>query len=306
MRTKQHRYCTNKTAARYAEKNTSSATRNCTNKKSKKFKAFSFVIAFSVAAVALIIPTTTLAPNVDAFEDSKAASYSVGNVNTFSSIILDNCAQETTVATTEQTTTAVKETKSEVKKTKAKVKDSKDSETKAETVPETTQEKKETETENTSSQSESETEGTFASENDDTYLVSNSNYLLDISNPDSSYSPKKVVLSDYDRAKTERLVMGEAGTMGYVGAALVAQTIRDSMNRSNTTSIDRIISQYSYDGSTANQPNEAVKQAVAFIFDQNGSAVQHRLLCFYTGVSSWHETQEFIVGFGNVRFFDFW
>lgn len=44
-------------------------------KKSKRkgFKALSYAIAVSLAAAALVVPTTTLAPDVDAFEDSRAA-----------------------------------------------------------------------------------------------------------------------------------------------------------------------------------------------------------------------------------------
>ena len=38
--------------------------------------------------------------------------------------------------------------------------------------------------------------------------------LLEIDDPDANYSPSQVTLSDYDRAKLERLVMGEAGSMG--------------------------------------------------------------------------------------------
>ena len=85
--------------------------------------------------------------------------------------------------------------------------------------------------------------------------------------------------------------------MGYTGCALIAQSIRDAMNRSNTTSIDRIISEYQYYGSTAYAPNQDVKNAVSFIFDQNG---------FYVGSSSWHESQNYITSIGNVRFFDLW
>lgn len=100
--------------------------------------------------------------------------------------------------------------------------------------------------------------------------------------------------------------MGEGGSMGYVGCALIAQSIRDAMNRSNTTSIDRVISEYRYYGSTAYAPSQEVKNAVSFIFDQNGSAVQHRVLCFYTGSSSWHESQNYITSIGSVKFFDLW
>ena len=129
-------------------------------------------------------------------------------------------------------------------------------------------------------------------------------YLVSIDNPDTSYSPSRVTLSDYDRAKLERLVMGEAGTMGYEGCALVAQSIRDAMNLSGNTSIDYIIDEYKYYAPTNIEPNSDVKAAVSYIFDNNGSAVQHRIICFYTGESKWHETQNFIISCGNVRFFD--
>ena len=128
--------------------------------------------------------------------------------------------------------------------------------------------------------------------------------LLDIANPDYSYNPSFVSLSSYDRAKLERLVMGEAGTMSYEGCALVAQSIRDAMNRSGTSSIDQIIYEYQYFGSTDIEPNQKVKDAVSFIFDENGSAVQHRVMCFYIGYSSWHETQNFLAEVDGVRFFD--
>lgn len=266
-------------------------------KKSKKLKAMSFVFAISLAAVALIVPTTTLAPNVDAFEDSMAASYSIGDIDAFSSVVTDNCVVETTVPTTQATTTA--ET-TKVKKTKKvnKVKKAKKA-----TQPTTVEPTEQQSTKSAESKTEY-SNNNYYSESSNT--SSQSGYLVQISNPDSSYSPKSVSMSDYDRAKLERLVMGEAGSMGYNGCALVAQSIRDAMNRSHTTSIDTIISEYQYYGSTQMQPNSTVKNAVSYIFDQNGSAVQHRILCFYTGSSNWHETQRFIVGCGNVRFFDLW
>ena len=128
--------------------------------------------------------------------------------------------------------------------------------------------------------------------------------LLEIDDPDANYSPSPLTLSDYDRAKLERLVMGEAGSMGYAGCALVAQAIRDAMNLSGTSSIDEIISDYGYYGATSIEPNADVKAAVSYIFDENGSAVQHRVLCFYIGSSAWHETQDFVVELDGVRFFD--
>ena len=67
----------------------------------------------------------------------------------------------------------------------------------------------------------------------------------------------------------------------------------------------RIIqAEYGYYGSTSIEPNADVKAAVSYIFDENGSAVQHRVLCFYIGSSAWHETQNFVVELDGVRFFD--
>ena len=287
-----------------------SESKNITvSKKRKGFKAFSFVFAITLAATVLVIPTTTLAPNVNAFEDSRAASYSIGDIDEFSVAITNNCVQVTTTPITQEPTTVVEtteETTTEVTKPTEKAEELDIDVPKEENsyyieatgtdiptyveieVPEKTEPvptiKEEEKVEDS--------------------IVMAEGYLIGISNPDPNYSPKKVSLSDADRAKLERLVMGEAGSMGYEGCALVAQAIRDAMNRSNTTSIDRIISEYKYYAPTNKTPNQTVKDAVSYIFDSNGSAVQHRVICFYTGTSGWHETQTFVVGCGNVRFFD--
>lgn len=272
------------------------------SKSCKSVKTFSFGIAISLAAIALIVPTTTLAPDVDAFEDKKAASYTIGNIDEFAVVIADNCIQETTVPLTQEITTVATTAKAtEVAKDTQPTSEAKAQKTDSNSsnAVKTNSAVKET----TTATVVEKTEETIAVTKPQT-TVKNDGYLIGISNPDSNYSPKSVTLSDYDRAKLERLVMGEAGSMGYNGCALVAQSIRDAMNRSNTTSIDYIISEYKYYAPTSKQPNQTVKDAVAYIFDQNGSAVQHRILCFYTGQSGWHETQNFIVGYQNVRFFD--
>ena len=85
--------------------------------------------------------------------------------------------------------------------------------------------------------------------------------LLASAKVDSSYSPKHISLSSYDRAKLERLVMGEAGGLGYNGAALVAQTIRDTMAFENNNSIDYIISSYQYEGSTQSSTTSRTRTA---------------------------------------------
>ena len=56
----------------------------------KSVKIASAVSAVVIAAAILIIPTTTLAPNVDAHEDSKAASMSVGGADQFDAVITNN------------------------------------------------------------------------------------------------------------------------------------------------------------------------------------------------------------------------
>lgn len=284
----------------YADDHNAKVSKTQKTKNNKRFKAFSFVIAVSLTAVALVVPTTTLAPNVDAFEDSRAASYSVGNINEFSAVITSNCVEETTTPAT-QVETTVAETTAPVETTKADKKNDQKAveETKA------TENKAESKAESSEPKETKPTESTPSTNNNDNYdAVQAEGYLLNISNPDPNYSPKRVSLSSYDRAKLERLVMGEAGSMGFNGCALVAQAIRDAMNRSNTTSIDTIIRDYQYFAPTNKQPNQNVKDAVSYIFDENGSAVQHRVLCFYTGKSEWHETQTFVVACGSVRFFD--
>jgi glucan-binding YG repeat protein len=250
----------------------------------KGVKLFSAISAVVITAAILIIPTTTLAPNVDAYEDSKAASMAVGHADQFSAVITNNCVEVTLpVATEPQTTVAPTTAKPEESS-----KEEKKEEKKAETQPKT-----EAKEEETSSKEESESAESSESETSETSESSS-----------STGSAGSLSLSSYDRAKLERLVMGEAGSTGYYGASLVAQCIRDAMVRSNTTSIDEIISDYGYYGSTATEPNSAVKEAVSFIFDQGGSAVNHRIIVFYIGHSAWHETQNFVTEYCGMRFFD--
>ena len=275
---------------------------NACNKKSKDFKpktnkkikALFFVFSVSLT-VALIVPTTTLAPSVDAFVYSKEASYSTDDTADFSSLITDNRVAETTVPDTQQKTETTEKATTKSKETEPSTAET----TKSDDVKVT-----ETKVTKASEPKEENTESEYIINNEKAY--DSQEYLLEIDNPDSSYAPDHTSLSSYDREKLERLVMGEAGSMGYAGAALVAQSIRDAMNQLNTASIDTIISEYQYYGSIKIKPNKTVKDAVSYIFDQNGSAVQHRILFFYTGSSSWHETQQFILCYGKVKFFDSW
>ncbi|MDO4749120.1 MAG: hypothetical protein Q4A12_08105 [Eubacteriales bacterium] len=134
-------------------------------------------------------------------------------------------------------------------------------------------------------------------------------YLLSIDNPDPNYTSYSITLSDADRDLAERIVMGEAGGTGFTGMALVAQALRDAFVKGGYSDIATVIKSHGYYGSTSIKPSQSCKDAVAFIFDQGGAAVQHRILVFYASnycSSSWHESQEFVCQYGYVRYFDFW
>lgn len=137
--------------------------------------------------------------------------------------------------------------------------------------------------------------------------VQNDGYLLGIENPDYDYVSYSISLTDEDRDILERLVMGEAGDQGYIGCALVAQAIRDTMIADGVPTVEQVRTGYGYYGSLSRTPNSDVKRAVEFIFDQGGAAVQHKLMYFYeTSLcsSAWHETQDYVVTYNTTRFFD--
>lgn len=134
-------------------------------------------------------------------------------------------------------------------------------------------------------------------------------YLLSIDNPDPNYVSRSVSLSAEDRYILERLVMGESGNQGFIGAALVAQTIRDTMVYDGYSSVEQVRVACGYYGSLSKEPNQDVLDAVSYIFDQGGAAVQHQLRYFYAYKicsSPWHETQNHIVTYLDVKFFDRW
>lgn len=136
-----------------------------------------------------------------------------------------------------------------------------------------------------------------------------SGFLLAIDNPNPNYSGYSVSLTDYDRYVLERLVMGEAGNQGFIGAALVAQSIRDRMVYDGYGSVEAVRTGCGYYGSLDFEPNSDVLSAVSYIFDQGGSAVQHMVRYFYAYeyyTSSWHESMNYVVTYGGHRFFDNW
>lgn len=139
--------------------------------------------------------------------------------------------------------------------------------------------------------------------------VDQTDALLETESPDENYTGAIVVLDPEDRDLLERLVQGEAGAEGYEGACLVAQAIRDSMIYKGYTSVADVRTACKYSGSISKQPNDNVKKACAFIFDEGGIAVKHKIFYFYAHKkidSSFHESQMFIIEFGGHRFFSTW
>ncbi len=137
----------------------------------------------------------------------------------------------------------------------------------------------------------------------------NAGYLVAIDNPDTSYQCAKVTLSESDRDLLERLCMGEYGSGGFVGACLIAQSVKNAMCFDGYSSVQDVIDNYHYTGSTNVGKNANCVNAVEYIFDENHDAVQHRLLYMYNPTlvqSAFHESQNYIMSYGDVRFFDRW
>ena len=164
----------------------------------------------------------------------------------------------------------------------------------------------------TSAQSSSETseDNKKATESQSTAVVAASSgygYLMSIDNPDPNYSGCAVSLSSTDRDMAERILMGEAGSMGYTGMALVAQCLRDTYVSGGYSSIADVIYSNGWYGSMSIKPSSTCKEVISYIFDQGGSAVQHRIRVFYASnycYSAWHEAQTYVCSSGYVRFFD--
>ncbi|NLC25419.1 MAG: hypothetical protein GX777_02190 [Fastidiosipila sp.] len=99
--------------------------------------------------------------------------------------------------------------------------------------------------------------------------------------------------------------MGEFGN-SYTGAVLVAQAIRDSMTLTGVYNTSQIARQWGYTAAIRDNINATTKKAVAFVFDEGGSAVQHSIYYFYNpslSAGRFHETQKFVVAYGGCRFF---
>ncbi|MDO4830728.1 MAG: G5 domain-containing protein [Clostridia bacterium] len=146
-------------------------------------------------------------------------------------------------------------------------------------------------------------------ENDIAEEVTDDNkVLLKTKYDDDNFKLNKVKLSDSDRDLLERLLTGEFGG-SYIGSCLVAQSIKCAIVYDNYTSIKSLIKGMGYVGSTNMGKSQNAVEAVKFIFDKNGLAVKHRLFYMYNPKlcdSAFHESQNYILTYQDVRFFDRW
>lgn len=134
-------------------------------------------------------------------------------------------------------------------------------------------------------------------------------YLVAIDGPDTSYGCGHIELSDKDRDLLEKLCMGELGSGGFTGAALIAQAVKNAMYYDGYTNVQSVIDDYHYSGKLTT-PTQRVKDAVIYVFDMDKDAIQHRILYMYNPklmdekFSEFHEGLHYICTYQNVRFFD--
>lgn len=135
----------------------------------------------------------------------------------------------------------------------------------------------------------------------------NQGYLVAVDYPDTNYSCPHVELTDENRALLEKLCMGEFGSGGFTGAALIAQAVKNAMVHYGYDDVSDVIKNLHYTGKLKNNPSKAVKDAVIYVFDMDKDAIQHRILFMYNPKlvqSAFHESQRYICTYKNVRFFD--
>lgn len=262
-------------------------------------------------AILMTAYTLILAPGVGAASDTIKTETKINDTNNIVStedallvqraIMIDEAKKEAQVAVSEQL--AIQE--AEAKK-KAATEPAKAEETQASSAAQAADESYADYDYYESDTSSSTSDGDYS---ENTVSASSSyGFLMDIDNPDPSYTGCCVYLSDSDRDAVERMLMGEAGSMGYTGMALVAQCIRDTYVSGSYSSMNQLFVQNGYYGATYITPSSTAKEVVNYIFDQGGSAVQHSIRVFYASnycTSAWHEAQEYVCSCGYVRFFDF-
>lgn len=142
---------------------------------------------------------------------------------------------------------------------------------------------------------------------------------------DSNYKGQTYPLTSEERSELQWIIYNEYGSGGYEAMVLQAQCLRDALvSKYNDCtpmnikdSLKYAYGEYGNDKSVTNNSEEA-KKALEYVFDQGGSAVQHRILLMctedYYNDGGWHyqvstgngseKTIEKIYQFGTVIYFD--
>lgn len=280
---------------------------------SKVIKKSSRFITLSLCIALLFTNTLILAPEVGAASDTIKTETEM-NINsnipsaenavlTQRAIAIDEAKKEAQAAVDEQLAIIAQEEEDAMKEEQTET-------LQTDAAGAATEASGSTESKGSSSDSSS-ASGSSASDDveyeDNSYAEPAYGYLMSIDNPDPNYCGYSISLSDSERDIAERMIMGEAGSCGFTGMALVAQCIRDTYIQGGYSSIHDVLAQNGYYGSTSITPSDTAREVVSYIFDQGGSAVQHSIRVFYASnlcSSSWHESQEYVCSYGYVRFFD--
>lgn len=116
-------------------------------------------------------------------------------------------------------------------------------------------------------------------------------------------SRKRYELTGEERSEVERVVMAEAGGESREGIIAVAQCILNAAEREGIRPTEAV-KKYGYTP-IRKEPSEAVREAVAAVFDSGETVTDEPILYFYADYirSGWHESQRFVMQIGVHRFF---
>lgn len=272
------------------------------------------IVTIGLCVALLLTATLILAPVVGAASDTnKTETNTQENINIMSAedklltqraITIDEAKKEAQEVVSEQLAILEASKKTETESTEAAKPASGNSSTESTSASSATS----ASVSSTGSSSTTDTDDEESNSENTVQASGSGGFLLDIDNPDPGYVGYSISLSDSDRDQVERMLMGEAGGMGFDGMALVAQCIRDTYVNGSYGSMEELFSDNGYYGSTSYTPSSTAKEVVSYIFDQGGSAVQHSIRVFYASdicSSAWHEAQDYVCSYGYVRFFDF-
>lgn len=115
---------------------------------------------------------------------------------------------------------------------------------------------------------------------------------------------EEYLLSDKERDYVERVVMAEAGGEDLIGQILVAQCILNGCLQDQIRPVEVCIRKdYTEPAKSA---TESVKESVSLVFDNGYKYTDENIQYFYAPdkvKSEWHESREFVLEYGNHRFF---